>query len=95
MRRVLDGWRPALLLAALLGVWEVYVDGGGADPLILPSPHAIAQSLYDDRGLLWSNFLITAEEILLGIVVAADGRSGPGQRDALLRHPAPGHAIRC
>ncbi|MGI9184586.1 MAG: ABC transporter permease [Solirubrobacteraceae bacterium] len=71
MRRVLSGWRPAVLLAALLGLWEIYVDAGGAEPLILPSPHAIAQSLYDDRGLLWSNFLITAEEILLGILVAA------------------------
>jgi len=54
----------------LLGVWELYVDLGGADPLILPPPHAVAQSLYDDRGLLWSNFLVTAEEVLLGIMVA-------------------------
>jgi NitT/TauT family transport system permease protein/putative hydroxymethylpyrimidine transport system permease protein len=59
------------LLLALLGVWELYVDTGGADPLILPAPHAIAQSLYDDRALLWSNFLVTAEEVLLGILVAA------------------------
>jgi putative hydroxymethylpyrimidine transport system permease protein len=71
MRRLISGWRPALLLAVLLGAWEVYVDTGGADPLILPSPHAIAQSLYVDRALLWSNFLITAEEVLLGIFVAA------------------------
>jgi len=59
------------LLLVLLGVWELYVDTGGADPLILPAPHAIAQSLYDDRALLWSNFLVTAEEVLLGILVAA------------------------
>src|ERR1019366_1510344 len=31
----------------------------------------IAQSLYTDRSLLWSNFLVTAEEVLLGIIVAA------------------------
>ena len=31
----------------------------------------MAQSLYNDRSLLWSNFLVTAEEILLGILVAA------------------------
>jgi putative hydroxymethylpyrimidine transport system permease protein len=71
MRRVLDGWRAVVLLAALLGVWELYVDSGGANSVILPAPHAIAASLYDDRGLLWSNFLVTAEEILLGIAVAA------------------------
>jgi len=61
----------ALLLAGLLGAWELYVDLGGADPLILPAPHAIAKALYTDRSLLWSNFLVTAQEVLLGIVVAA------------------------
>jgi putative hydroxymethylpyrimidine transport system permease protein len=65
------GWRPLLVVVALLGIWELYVDLGGADPLILPAPHAVAQSLYEDRGLLWSNFLVTAQEVLLGILVAA------------------------
>jgi putative hydroxymethylpyrimidine transport system permease protein len=64
-------WGSLALITALLGLWELYVDLGGADPLILPPPHAIAQSLYDDRGLLWSNFLVTAQEVLLGILVAA------------------------
>jgi ABC-type nitrate/sulfonate/bicarbonate transport system permease component len=71
MRRVFTGWRPLALLVVLLGVWELYVDLGGADPLILPAPHAIAQSLWDDRSLLWSNFLVTAEEVILGIALAA------------------------
>ena len=43
-------WRALLLLAALIGAWELYVDLGGADPLILPAPHAVASSMYDDRG---------------------------------------------
>ena len=65
-------WRGALVVVlALLGIWELYVDLGGADPLILPSPHAIARSLFDDRALLWSNFLVTAREVVLGILVAA------------------------
>jgi NitT/TauT family transport system permease protein/putative hydroxymethylpyrimidine transport system permease protein len=55
----------------LIGIWELYVDLGGADPLILPAPHQVASSLYDDRSLLWSNFLVTAQEVLLGIAVAA------------------------
>jgi putative hydroxymethylpyrimidine transport system permease protein len=70
VRRLAGGWRPLLVVVALLGVWELYVDLGGAIPLILPAPHAIAQSLYDDRSLLWSNFLVTASEVLLGILVA-------------------------
>lgn len=64
------GWRPVLVLAVLLGAWELYVDLGGADQLILPAPHAVARALYDDRVLLWSNFLVTAEEIVLGILLA-------------------------
>ena len=71
MRRLSRAWRAALVLAVLLGVWELYVDSGGADKLILPPPHQIASSLFTDRGLLWSNFLVTAEEIVLGILVAA------------------------
>lgn len=71
MRRLVTGWRPLLLLAVLIGIWELYVDLGGANSLILPAPHAIAQSLYDDRSLLWSNFVVTAGEVLLGILVAA------------------------
>ena len=70
-RTALGQWRAVVLLAALIGAWELYVDLGGADPLILPAPHAIASSMYDDRALLWSNFLVTAEEVLLGILVAA------------------------
>jgi NitT/TauT family transport system permease protein/putative hydroxymethylpyrimidine transport system permease protein len=73
VRRLLGGWRAAVLLVVLFGIWELYVDSGGANSLILPAPHSVAVSLYDDRGLLWSNFLVTAEEILLGIVVAAVG----------------------
>jgi putative hydroxymethylpyrimidine transport system permease protein len=65
-------WVPAaLLLAALIGAWELYVDLGGVDPLVLSSPHDVAKAIYDDRSLLWSNFLVTAQEVLLGILVAA------------------------
>lgn len=62
---------PALLaLAAFLGAWELYVDLGGVDPLVLPPPHAVASALFHDRGLLWSNLKTTAGEILVGIAVA-------------------------
>jgi ABC-type nitrate/sulfonate/bicarbonate transport system permease component len=64
-------WRPALVIVVLLGAWELYVDLGGVDSLILASPHQIAKSLYNDRSLLWSNFLVTAREVLLGMLLAA------------------------
>jgi putative hydroxymethylpyrimidine transport system permease protein len=55
----------------LFGAWELYVDAGGADPAVLPPPHAIASSLWNDRSLLWSNFLSTAQAMLLGMLLAA------------------------
>jgi putative hydroxymethylpyrimidine transport system permease protein len=70
MRRLLSSWRALLLLLALFGAWELYVDLGGVNSLILPAPHSVAAALYDDRRLLWSNFLVTAEEVLLGIAAA-------------------------
>jgi ABC-type nitrate/sulfonate/bicarbonate transport system permease component len=66
------GAGPALVLTALvLGAWELYVRLGPIDPLILPAPSAIADSLVADRGLLWSNFTVTAGEVLPGIALAA------------------------
>lgn len=58
---------PLAVVAAALGAWELYVDLGGVAPIVLPSPHAIAVALYTGRRMLWSNFLVTAEEVLLGI----------------------------
>jgi ABC-type nitrate/sulfonate/bicarbonate transport system permease component len=68
--RTLASWRALLVVAALLAAWELYADLGSADPLLLPAPHAVAQSIYANRGLLWSSFLVTAEEIVLGILLA-------------------------
>jgi putative hydroxymethylpyrimidine transport system permease protein len=58
------------IVAALLGGWELYADAGAVDDFILPAPSQIATSLWDDRGLLWSNLLVTAQEVGLGILVA-------------------------
>jgi len=61
---------PVGVLVALFAIWELYVDLGGADPLVLPPPHAIASALYTDRATLWSSFTATAQEVLFGIAVA-------------------------
>ena len=59
-----------LLVAALIGGWELYADLGGVDDFILPAPSQIATALWDDRSLLWSNLLVTAQEVGLGILLA-------------------------
>ena len=71
MKRALQALPAVLLVLALIGIWELYVDlKGPTFSLILPPPHAVAKSLYTDRSLLWSSFLVTAQEVLLGILVA-------------------------
>jgi putative hydroxymethylpyrimidine transport system permease protein len=69
--RLLGSWRTVLILLVLFGGWELYGDLSGVDHLLLPAPHEVAQALYDDRSLLWSSFLVTAREIVFGILVAA------------------------
>ena len=59
-----------LVVAVLIGGWELYADLGGVDDFILPAPSEIATALWDDRALLWSNLLVTAREVGLGILVA-------------------------
>ncbi|HTN23227.1 MAG TPA: ABC transporter permease [Solirubrobacteraceae bacterium] len=59
-----------LVVLAALGAWEGYARLSGIAEFILPPPSAVATSLVDDRGLLWSNFAITAGEIAVGIGAA-------------------------
>ncbi len=74
---------PLALVGLLFGAWELYADLGPVDQLILPPPHQVARALWDDRGLLWSNLLVTGGEILLGILVAG----AAGFACAIVLHP--------
>ena len=60
----------ALVVLVLVGGWELYARVGGVSDLILPTPTEVTQALWDDRALLWSNLLVTAQEVALGILVA-------------------------
>ncbi len=68
--RIVGALAAAAIVLLLFGAWELYADLGPVDPLLLPAPHEVARALYDDRGLLWDNFTVTAGEVLLGILVA-------------------------
>ena len=61
---------PLVLLAIFIGAWELYTQISSVDSFILPAPHEIAQSLYDDRSLLLSNLGVTAQEVGLGVALA-------------------------
>lgn len=65
---------PALMLCAvLLGAWELYVDLAGVEAELLPAPHAVAAALWNNGSLLWRNFAVTAEEVVLGLALALLG----------------------
>lgn len=67
---------PALLLAALVGLWQLACSTGAiADALdlesfLVPSPAEVASSLWENRGLLAENAWVTLREMLLGILAA-------------------------
>ena len=51
-RRLAAVLPPALLVLALLGVWELYVDAGSTSSFVLPAPHAVASALWNNAGFL-------------------------------------------
>jgi ABC-type nitrate/sulfonate/bicarbonate transport system permease component len=62
---------PAIALTAgLLGAWEGYVDAKGIEAQLLPAPHAVASALWNGGSVLWRNFAVTAEEVVLGLALA-------------------------
>ncbi|HEX5925782.1 MAG TPA: ABC transporter permease [Baekduia sp.] len=60
----------ALVIILFLGGWEAYARLGSIDDFILPAPDQVASSLFHDRGLLWDNLLVTAQEVVLGLALA-------------------------
>lgn len=67
---------PLALIALLLGAWQVAASTGAIanalnlQDFLVPSPGEIAESLWDNRGLLAENAWVTLKEILLGILCA-------------------------
>jgi ABC-type nitrate/sulfonate/bicarbonate transport system permease component len=67
---------PVLLLAALIGAWQLAASTGAlADVLdledfLVPSPAEIASALWENRSLLADNAWVTLREVLLGFACA-------------------------
>jgi len=64
---------PLLLLAALVGAWQLAASTGvladvfGLPEFLVPSPAEVAASLWESRALLAENAWVTLQEILLGL----------------------------
>jgi len=59
----------AVLLLVIMGGWELSVRIFKIHPVIMPSPSHIAQVIFQDWTLLWSNMAFTLVEVLLGFGV--------------------------
>jgi ABC-type nitrate/sulfonate/bicarbonate transport system permease component len=67
---------PALVVAALIGLWQVAASTGaiadalGLEPFLVPSPAEIVEALWENRSLLAENAWVTLREVLLGFLCA-------------------------
>jgi NitT/TauT family transport system permease protein/putative hydroxymethylpyrimidine transport system permease protein len=74
IRRVL---LPALLIAALIGLWQIAAASGwlaeqlNLEPSLVPSPAEVGDALWHSRSLLLENTWVTLREILLGFAAGA------------------------
>jgi putative hydroxymethylpyrimidine transport system permease protein len=75
---------PVLVLAALIGLWQVAAANGAIadalslEPFLVPAPSEIATALWESRSLLAANAWVTLQEILLGILCALAAGLGFG-----------------
>jgi putative hydroxymethylpyrimidine transport system permease protein len=76
MRHLRAALPPALIVAALLGTWELaarwelIADALSIEPFLVPAPSDVAQSLWEDRSLLADNAWVTLQEVLLGFAIS-------------------------
>ena len=72
VRRLLAAWGPPLLMVAvLIGAWELWVVVRDSPPYILPSPVRVAGAFGETAGLLPRHILWTVLESLVGLAAGA------------------------
>jgi putative hydroxymethylpyrimidine transport system permease protein len=67
MRRI---WPPLLLVAGMVGMWELVVRAASVPDYLFPAPSAVARALGADAGVLGSATLVTVREIVFGYLLA-------------------------
>jgi putative hydroxymethylpyrimidine transport system permease protein len=73
-RRLVLGWiLPVLVIAALIGLWQIAASTGAIaealnlEPFLVPSPAEVGDALWNNRSVLWENAWVTLREILIGL----------------------------
>ena len=62
-------YRPWLVLAGFLALWQAIVWTTGVPSFMLPPPVAVMESLVTHTGLLAEHALVTSAEIILGLII--------------------------
>jgi ABC-type nitrate/sulfonate/bicarbonate transport system permease component len=68
LRSILRAWPPVAL--ALLVIWQLYVQLGAVDPLILPAPLRILSATIGHTAVFRAHIGTTLNETLVGLLVA-------------------------
>ena len=63
-------WPSLLLLAAMVGLWELVVRAVDVPDYVFPAPSAVGRALGSDSGVLARATLVTLREIVLGYLLA-------------------------
>ena len=58
---------PLLIVLALFGAWELYVELSGINAVTLPAPSRVAEAGWRAREVLWDNSLVTLKETAIGL----------------------------
>ena len=62
---------PAVAIAALLALWELYIDWRDISIIIVPPPSAVAERFLDNPDFFWREGLYTLYEATLGLALGA------------------------
>lgn len=62
---------PAGMLVLVLGIWEAAVRLFGISSYVLPAPSKIIAAVITDFSNLWMHSMVTLQEAVLGLVIAA------------------------
>jgi len=65
--------KPLAVLVLLIVLWWLYCHLTDIDPLVLPPPSAVWESLVHQPGLFWSNSLDTLRIVLIGFSISLLG----------------------
>jgi len=61
---------PALVLAAAVAAWQLWVSVSHVDPQLVPGPWQVVWATWDDRSNIWPAIGVTTEEAVLGLLAA-------------------------